>query len=45
MLGELDESGKKEPISSYKINTGEVTYNMMNIVNNTLWFTGKLLRQ
>ena len=27
MLGELNESGTKEQTSSYKINTGEVTYN------------------
>ena len=29
MLGELDESGTKKQTSSYKINTGEVTYNIV----------------
>ena len=34
---ELDEGGQKVQIFSYKINTRDIKYNMINIINSAVW--------
>ena len=43
--GELEESGQKVQISSYKIiSSRDVMYNMITVANTAVCYTGKLLR-
>lgn len=43
--GKTGGSGQKVYNSSYKINTKDVIYKMVNIVIIAIWYTGKFLRK
>ena len=42
-MGELEAGGQKIQTSSYKINSGDLMYSMMTIVNNTILLTTILM--
>lgn len=45
IAGELDEGGQKIKISSYRINSGDITYSMATTANNIVLYIRTFLRK